>query len=79
MTENQKTNNTEINCERIEKLEAEDGRLKPQIEALERLITGYQESYYNGESEISDREFDKLLDELRRLSLNSSLLSREKH
>ncbi|MCL1812037.1 MAG: NAD-dependent DNA ligase LigA [Treponema sp.] len=37
------------------------------IKALERLITEYQRSYYNGEAEISDVEFDLLWDELKSL------------
>ena len=30
------------------------------IEELEKLISKDQKSYYDGESEISDEEFDKL-------------------
>jgi len=41
------------------------------IEALERIIREYQNSYYNGEAEISDAEFDRLWDELKSLSPNS--------
>ena len=35
------------------------------IKELEALITRYQKSYYNGEGEISDAEFDRLWDELK--------------
>jgi DNA ligase (NAD+) len=40
---------------------------KGRIAALEHLIRRYQDSYYNGEGEISDAEFDGLWDELKRL------------
>jgi DNA ligase (NAD+) len=43
---------------------------------LERLILGYQASYYNGEAEISDAEFDLLWNELRALNPASTVLSR---
>jgi DNA ligase (NAD+) len=46
------------------------------IKALERLITSYQDSYYNGEAEISDEEFDVLWDELGRLAPDSPVLAR---
>ena len=42
------------------------------VEELEKLITGYQNSYYNGEAEISDAEFDALWDELKKLDPESS-------
>jgi DNA ligase (NAD+) len=45
------------------------------IETLERLITAYQTSYYNGEAEISDRDFDLLWDELRRLKPDSPIFT----
>ena len=35
------------------------------IDELATLIRKYQDSYYNGEGEISDAEFDKLWDELK--------------
>lgn len=35
------------------------------VKELEKLITRYQKSYYDGEGEISDAEFDKLWDELK--------------
>ncbi|MDR2808003.1 MAG: NAD-dependent DNA ligase LigA [Spirochaetaceae bacterium] len=44
------------------------------ITELENLIVDYQASYYNGEAEISDAEFDALWDELRRLSPESPVL-----
>lgn len=43
---------------------------------LERLILKYQTSYYNGEAEISDAEFDLLWDELKTLNPKSSVLVR---
>ncbi|MDR3146119.1 MAG: NAD-dependent DNA ligase LigA, partial [Treponema sp.] len=46
------------------------------IKALERLISSYQDSYYNGEAEISDGEFDILWDELTRLAPDSPVLAR---
>lgn len=44
-------------------------------EELEALIKRYQRSYYNGESEISDEEFDSLWDELRSIDEENSLFS----
>jgi DNA ligase (NAD+) len=46
------------------------------IAALERLIRAYQDSYYNGEAEISDGEFDALWDELKALKPDSPALAR---
>jgi DNA ligase (NAD+) len=46
------------------------------IAALERLIGAYQDSYYNGEAEISDGEFDALWDELKTLKPDSPVLAR---
>ncbi|MDR0760531.1 MAG: DNA ligase (NAD(+)) LigA, partial [Treponema sp.] len=46
------------------------------IAALERLITSYQDSYYNGDAEISDGEFDLLWDELKELAPSSPVLER---
>jgi DNA ligase (NAD+) len=46
------------------------------IAALERLIEKYQASYYGGEAEISDGEFDLLWDELKSLSPESGVLKR---
>jgi DNA ligase (NAD+) len=43
---------------------------------LEQLILKYQASYYNGEAEISDAEFDLLWDELKTLNPKSPVLVR---
>ena len=45
------------------------------IGELEGLIRRYQASYYNGEAEISDAEFDALWDELKRLAPESPVLA----
>lgn len=58
------------------------GREKPESRAVERireletLITRYQDSYYNGEGEISDAEFDRLWDELKSLDSANPVLHR---
>jgi DNA ligase (NAD+) len=44
------------------------------IAALVNLIKGYQKSYYDGEGEISDAEFDGLWDELKKLDPENRLL-----
>jgi DNA ligase (NAD+) len=49
---------------------------KGRIAALEHLIKRYQRSYYNGEAEISDAEFDRLWDELKALDGDNPLLKR---
>jgi DNA ligase (NAD+) len=46
------------------------------VKALERLIKKYQDSYYNGEAEISDAEFDLLWDELKSLDPGNSILKK---
>ncbi|MBR1640556.1 MAG: NAD-dependent DNA ligase LigA [Treponema sp.] len=46
------------------------------IKELESLITRYQKSYYDGEGEISDAEFDKLWDELKSLDPDNAILHR---
>jgi DNA ligase (NAD+) len=46
------------------------------VKALERLIVRYQESYYNGEAEIADAEFDLLWDELKTLDPKNSVLTK---
>ena len=47
---------------------------KERIAALERLIQKYQQSYYDGEAEIADGEFDLLWDELKSLAPDSPVL-----
>ncbi|MDR2182118.1 MAG: NAD-dependent DNA ligase LigA [Treponema sp.] len=47
---------------------------RERIEALVRLVTAYQASYYNGEAEISDAEFDLLWDELKGLDPGNPVL-----
>jgi DNA ligase (NAD+) len=49
---------------------------RERIGALEQLIKNYQQSYYNGEAEISDAEFDRLWDELKALDPDNSLLKK---
>lgn len=49
---------------------------KLRICELEKLITKYQKSYYNGEGEIDDAQFDKLWDELKFLAPESSVLKK---
>lgn len=44
------------------------------VKELETLIKKYQDSYYNGEGEISDAEFDSLWDELKLLDPENSIL-----
>jgi len=44
------------------------------IEHLERVIRKYQKSYYGGEAEITDGEFDLLWDQLRSLAPNSPVI-----
>lgn len=46
------------------------------ISELATLIKKYQDSYYNGEGEISDAEFDKLWDELKSLDPQNPVLQR---
>lgn len=46
------------------------------VEELKSLITRYQKSYYDGEGEISDAEFDKLWDELKELDPQNEILHR---
>jgi len=49
---------------------------KARIAELEKLITRYQNSYYSGEAEISDGEFDLLWDELKTLAPESEVLKK---
>ena len=46
------------------------------IEELARLIQRYQTSYYTGEAEISDAEFDALWDELKQRQSDHPLLQK---
>ncbi|MGI5069629.1 NAD-dependent DNA ligase LigA [Treponema pectinovorum] len=46
------------------------------INTLVSLIKKYQDSYYNGEAEISDEEFDSLWDELKRLDPQNKILQK---
>ena len=46
------------------------------IDELASLIKKYQDSYYNGEAEIEDAEFDKLWDELKALDPNNPILKK---
>ena len=46
------------------------------IKELEKLITRYQKSYYDGEGEVSDAEFDALWDELKLLDPANAILHR---
>jgi DNA ligase (NAD+) len=46
------------------------------IAELEALIPLYQASYYNGEAEITDAEFDLLWDELKQLAPDSPVLAK---
>ncbi len=46
------------------------------IAELESLITRYQKSYYDGEGEISDAEFDALWDELKSLDPGNAILQK---
>lgn len=49
---------------------------KSEITRLEKQILRYQNSYYNGEGEISDEEFDALWDRLKILDPDNSLLKK---
>lgn len=46
------------------------------IDELAAVIKKYQDSYYNGEAEIEDAEFDKLWDELKTLDPNHPILKK---
>ena len=50
--------------------------MKKRIAELEKLILKYQKSYYDGEAEISDEEFDLLWNELKELSPDSRVISK---
>ncbi|MBQ2080749.1 MAG: hypothetical protein II461_03165, partial [Treponema sp.] len=47
---------------------------KIKVDELVALIQRYQDSYYNGEAEISDADFDKLWDELKSLDPGNAIL-----
>jgi DNA ligase (NAD+) len=49
---------------------------KERIDSLVRLIKKHQDSYYNGEAEISDAEFDLLWDELKNLDPKNPILKK---
>ena len=51
-------------------------KLKEKVGELEGLITKYQDSYYGGEGEISDAEFDTLWDELKKTAPESPVLKK---
>ena len=50
--------------------------MKERIDVLTELIKKYQKSYYTGEAEISDSEFDLLWDELKKLAPEHPLLAK---
>ena len=49
---------------------------KKRIAELSELILKYQKSYYDGEGEISDAEFDRLWDELKSIDPENAILHR---
>ena len=59
----------------IEAAAAESSK-KIRIDELADLIKKYQNSYYNGEAEISDAEFDRLWDELKVLDPENAVLQK---
>ena len=61
-----------FNLEELDAINKNQRRIKE----LEKLIQKYQKSYYNGEAEISDFEFDKLWDELKSLDPQNELLKK---
>jgi len=54
-----------FNIDEIQSINDKAAISRNRILELETLIKRYQKSYYNGEGEISDSEFDKLWDELK--------------
>jgi DNA ligase (NAD+) len=58
------------------KNDKEDRAVTDRINTLERLILRYQKSYYDGEAEISDDEFDLLWDELKNLAPDSPVIKK---
>ena len=59
----------------IEAAAAESSK-KIRIDEIADLIKKYQNSYYNGEAEISDAEFDRLWDELKVLDPENAVLQK---
>lgn len=57
-------------------MELFDFAAEERIQELSRLIKKYQDSYYNGEGEISDSEFDALWDELKTLDSENPLFKK---
>ncbi|MGN0740073.1 MAG: NAD-dependent DNA ligase LigA [Treponema sp.] len=57
----------------VDEAESQSNR-KLRISELEKLIEKYQKSYYNGEAEISDSEFDSLWDKLKVLDPDNAVL-----
>ncbi len=55
---------------------ADESRRALRVKELVPLIKKYQESYYNGEGEISDAEFDALWDELKTLDPENEILKK---
>ncbi len=53
-----------------------DSDKEQRISDLTLLIKKYQDSYYNGEAEISDAEFDSLWDELKKLDPKNAILKK---
>lgn len=54
----------------------EENKKNLRIKELVSLIKKYQKSYYDGEGEISDIDFDKLWDELKSLDPNNEILQK---
>ena len=46
------------------------------VQELERLVRHHRDLYYNQEPEISDADFDALVDELKKLGPESPILER---
>ena len=59
----------------IDAASADNEKLR-RVKELEKLIRRYQDSYYNGEGEISDHEFDLLWDELKSLDPENPVLKK---
>lgn len=59
----------------IEKVASYNEKLK-RIKELSKLILKYQKSYYNGEGEIPDSEFDLLWDELKSIDPENPVLQK---